>query len=276
MVGSACHDQDLPSLSPGLVDDLLALGADVLLVGLIGCVGRIRRRSGLGLGDTELIQEVVGRPLGKVLWPMQAEEGGQIAHALLLQLRHVGPQQFGIVGYHRAVVVVVPGMLVEVVGHAGIKDGGAALFQQTDDVPVHELGRIADRGGGDGGLTPAVQPPGAFLGQHHLKAQSGEKGVPEGEVFVHVQSEGQADLAPLAAAARELAQLFVFVFRQIGQGLRALPQGLLAPVAGQVPAAGIKGVDGQGAVVGAAAAGGGIGLVGEVGQLLGGEDAGLV
>ena len=196
---------------------------------------------------------------------MDAQVGVEVLD--LGQGRDVHRQQVGVVGDNGAVIMVVCQVLIEVVGHAGVEDGVHALVQQGHDVAVQKLGRVADGVRGDGLLPLDVQAPGGFGGEDHLEVQVGKEGVPKGQVLVHVQPEGDADLAAgtvAAALALEGAEILVLELHQVRDVDLLLAQGTGTAVAGDEAAAAVEAVDGQGAVVRAELTGGGPGLVGEL------------
>ena len=75
----------------------------------------------------------------------------------------VGKQQFRIVGNDRTVEVIVRVALIQVVAHTGIEDEIHLLIQQTLNVSVHQLCRVANRIRWNGALSLLVGFPGAFL-----------------------------------------------------------------------------------------------------------------
>ena len=256
VVGAAADHDDGHTVGPGVGDVFLAGLADVGQVGLIGGVSGLHGRLHFLPGDAELFLHHLYGPLLEVLAPPQAHVGVQ--EAGLLQHGHIGGQQLGIVGHHGAVVVVVPDALVVVIGHTGIPDGVHTLLHQGLHMAVEELGGVADRVRGDGVLALDVQLAGGLGREDHLEVQLGEEGKPEGEVFVHIQAEGDAHAAP-GAVAGTLAvhgpQLIVLVEHQVGVGHLLLAQGAGAAVARDEAAAAVELVDGEGAVVGAQVAG---------------------
>ena len=89
----------------------------------------------------------------------------------------------------------------------------------------------------------------------HGKAQPGPEGVPEGQQLVHIQAERNANGAALAGHGLVTGQQLLLVGVQIQAVVLALTShGLIAAVAGDELAAIGKGVDGQLAMVAAAAA----------------------
>ena len=142
--------------------------------------------------------------LARRLWHLADKVLGAVdAHIVVdelraLQLGAVACQHLGVIGHHRAVIVVVAQSFVQVVGHAGVEDGIHAHLAQGLDVAVAQLGREAGGVAGDGGLTAQVQLAAGHGAGVHVKAQSGEKRVPEGQQLVHIQAERDADGAALA------------------------------------------------------------------------------
>ena len=72
-------------------------------------------------------------------------------------------------------------------------------------MPVHKLGGVADGVRGDGALTVTVELAGGLLAEDDAEAQSGKESVPEGQIFVVVKAEGQADVPSRAGAGRDLS-----------------------------------------------------------------------
>ena len=247
---------------PGVADVLHAGLPHVVDIGVVGRVGRLGRRRGLPPGNAEMLLHELGDALFKVLVPPQAHVG--VEEFGLLEQGNVGGQQLRVVGHHRAVVVVVADALVVVVGHAGVPDGVHALLHQGLHMAVEQLCGVAHGVGRDGVLALEVELAGGLGGEHHLEVEAGKE--PEGQVFIHVQPEGDAHAATDAGAvprALEGAELLVLVGHQIGVLHLCLAQGAGTAVARDEAPPAVKGVDGEGAVVGAQVAGGGLGGVGE-------------
>ena len=120
---------------------------------------------------------------------------------------------------------------------------------------VQKLGRVADGVRGDGLLPLDVQAPGGFGGEDHLEVQVGKEGVPEGQVLVHVQPEGDADLAAgtvTAALALEGAEILILVTSSgPGMSIFSWPRGREQRLPEMKRRPPLKRVDGQRAVVGA-------------------------
>ncbi len=124
MIGPPRQHDDPLALAAGLGDDLAAPGADLGHVAGVFGVGRVRRLLDLPLGDAAEVpgQDLFGHLAHKVLGAVDADV---VTDKLLaLQLRAVAQQHLGVIGDHRAVVVVVPQALVDVVGQAGVKSLG--------------------------------------------------------------------------------------------------------------------------------------------------------
>ena len=92
-----------------------------------------------------------------------------------VQIGHIGPDDLGIISHDGAVVMVVPQPLVKVVGHAGIKDGLHPFVEQGLHVSMQQLGRVADRVGGNGALALDVELTAGLRGEHHVEVQLGEE-----------------------------------------------------------------------------------------------------
>ena len=226
----------------------------------------------------EFPAEILRRLFGKISGPVEPEIGIQVPGRP--QPFHVGREQLGIIGDHRAVVVVVTFFLVEVIRKAGVEDRVHPFIQQAFHVPVGQLGRIADGIGWDGMLPGLVQSPAGFRRQHHLEPQAGEEGVPEGQVLIHIEHHRDPDASGVCRRApagqgktvvhaRQSAQPFVFHRTRLGMSFwRPLPRGRLAAVAGNKAPPATETVDSQQAVVAAQAALGSLGSMFEALQLL--------
>ena len=144
---------------------------------------------------------------------------------------------------------------------------------------VEQLGGITHRVRGDGALSLQIELPAGLRGEDYLEIEAGEQLEPEGQVLVHIQTEGDADPAPgavPAALAMEGAKLCIFIPHQVGMPGGLLAQGAGAAVARDEPPPAVKGIDCEGAVVGAQAAGGRLGGVGELLQGLRREQSALL
>ena len=104
----------------------------------------------------------------------------EIGHdeVFLVQPLVVGLQKFGIVRHHGAVVVVGRVVLVQIIAFAGEEDEVHSPIQQTFDVAVGELGRVADGIAGDGVLALKVQLPRRLFAEHHREPAGLEKSRP--------------------------------------------------------------------------------------------------
>ena len=185
---------------------------------------------------------------------------------------HVGGDDLGVIGHHRAVVMVIAQVLVEVIAHAGVKNRVHAFIQQRLHMAVHQLCRVAGGIGRNGGLPQVVQRLGGLGRNRHAEAQRGQKRVPEGQQLVEVQPHRQPDVLARALHAAVLGEQLALVVVKIVSLLRALgAQGLGALVAADELFAAGKGIDGQAAVVGTAVAGDGLHLMGKGFKLFGRE-----
>ena len=261
VIGAAAHHDDVQAVLPGVIDILLARGPHIPDVGLILLVSIADSGGGFLLGNVELVLQNLFNALSKVLPPPQTHVGVEEAGGL--EAGHIGGQQLGVVGHHRAVIVVVTDALVVVVGHTGIPNGVYSSLHQCLNMAVEQLGGVAHRVRRNSTLALDVQFPGGLGGEHHLEVQRGEQPEPEGEVFVHIQPEGNAD-PPAGAVALTLPgigmpQGVIFIAHQIGQLCFFLAQRPGAAVAGDESPPAVKGVDGQRAVIGAKVAGDGFG-----------------
>ena len=143
---------------------------------------------------------------------------------------------------------------------------------------VEQLGGVAHRVRGDGALALHIQLPAGLRREDHLEIQAGEQLKQKGRFSYMFRPKGmpmRPGSRPLSLAL-EGAELCVFIAHQVGQVGGLLPQRAGAPVARDKAPAAVKGVDSQGAVVGAQSAGGGLGGVGELLQGLGGEHRALL
>ena len=144
---------------------------------------------------------------------------------------------------------------------------------------VEQLGGVTHGVRGDCALALEIELAAGLGGEDHPEIESCEQLEPEGEVLIHIQSEGNTDSTSGAISlprSMEGAEVVVFVAHQVGQMAGLLPQRTGAPVAGDEAPPPVKGVDGEGAVIGAQAAGSGSGGVGETVQSLSPQQLALV
>ena len=127
VIGTADQNHDAAPLAAGLRDHLLAFSAHVRHVGIICGIGRVARMANL-----------FGRNVGEMFLQNGCELFGERpavvnAHIIVDKIDfahrgHIRGDDLGIIGNHRAVVVVVAQLLVQVIAHAGVEDGVHALF----------------------------------------------------------------------------------------------------------------------------------------------------
>ena len=171
---------------------------------------------------------------------------------------HIRGDDLGIVGNHRAVVVVVAQLLVQVIAHAGVEDGFDALADEPIDMAVHQFGRETDGVRRNGRLPGDIQLAAGKWGNGHIKPEIGKQRVPEGQKLIQIQAEGQADCSAgsvFSPVVHQGGELFLLVGIQI-QAAAALFSGdrTVTPVAADETPAGAEIVNRQPAVVFAQAA----------------------
>ena len=261
-----------------------ALGAHVGLEG--GVLGEARGHGPARLGQGHVpVGQDLDEPFGQLGGVGEVEEGGQQAHAAALlpvpavpavaDGLDIGADDLGVGGHNGAVEVVVrPGHEVALVEDAGEPDRLDSLVDEELDVPVGELGGVADVLAGDGVHARLEQLVVGAPRDDDPEAQLGEDREPQRVVLVHAQHPGDADLAarvlPLAQApVGEGAPVLVVV--EVGHvrllGAPLLGGAALAPVARDVALAVVEGRDGELAVVLAQLAHGGLGGQAEAGEL---------
>ncbi len=210
---------------------------------------------GLALDGDHLVEAPLELPPVVV-----GQEGCQVLHGGRGELVDVELQGLRVAHDDGAVVVVAGGLvLLALPAHAGHPDEVDVLAQQVHHVAVGELCRVADglRGHGlDAGLVGGL---GGVVRRHHGETQLGEERVPEGVVLVHVEGARYAHGAAgrlLAGPARTVEQQAVLDLEEVGGGALGLGAAgaLLAAVAGDEAPTAAEVVDGEQAVVGAAAA----------------------
>ena len=255
MVGAASQHDDALALTARLVDDLAALYPDlshvrlVLRVSGIGCGLHLPLRDAAKVLGQHLLCHFVHKVLGAVDAHIIIDE------LFALQFRAVSCQNLRVVGHHRAVIVVIAQALVHIVGQAGVEDGVQLHLAQRLDVAVAQLCREAGGIAGDGSLSGQIQPAGGHRAGVHRKAKARPEGVPEGQQLVEAQTQRDADGAALAGHRLVACQQLLLVGVQVQAVILALASNrLVAAVAGDELAAIGKGVDGQLAMVAAAAA----------------------
>ena len=255
MVGTPGQHDDAPALTAGFVDDLAALDPDLCHMGLVLGVGGVGSLLHLLLGDAAEIlgQDLLRHLMDEVLRTVDADV--VVDELLALQLGAVPGQHLGVVGHDGAVIVVVAQPLVDVVGQAGVEDGIQMHLGQGLDVAVAELGRETGGVAGDGGLTGQIEAAAGHRAGVDGKAQLCPESMPEGQQLVHIQAERDADGAALTGHRLIACQKLLLVGVEVEAVVLALASdGLIAAVAGDELAAVGEGVDGELAVVAAAAA----------------------
>ena len=152
VVGTPCQDDDSPPLGPGLFHDPDPLPADPGHVMGVLVVGRAAGLPDLGFGDVGKMppEDVVNLP-GKILGPVEAHV--VVEKQGLLDLRAVSGDDLRVIGHHRAVIMIVPQALVQIIGHAGVEYGVHAQLGEELDVSVGQLRREAGGVTGDGRLS---------------------------------------------------------------------------------------------------------------------------
>ena len=273
MVGAAGQHNNVAVLRAGAGNDLGSLGAHlghvvlVLIIrGINGGMYFLNRDAG------EILVQNGREALGKVLAAGQVDV---IINELgIFQFRAVADQNFGIISNHGAVIMVIAQVFVHIVAHAGVEHSVHAHLAQFGNMAVAELCREAGGIAGDGGLAFLVQLAAGNRADLDGKAQLGKEGMPERQQLIHVQAERNADdPAGIALVFRLIIQQqleLVGVQVQIIAGCLAGHR-LIAAVAGNIALAIGKHIDGQLAVVAAAAALDGADLLFKVFQLVLGQ-----
>ena len=116
--------------------------------------------------------------------------------------------------------MIVTDTFIVVIGHTGIPDCIYALFHQCFHMTVEQLCRIAYCVGRNGVLTLEIKFTGGFRGKNNFKVQFCKESKPEGEIFIHIQPEGDAYGASGTVSisfSLHGAQLFVFIAGEIGE-----------------------------------------------------------
>ena len=215
MVRAACQHDDALALTAGFIDDLAALHADLCHVGLVFRIGGIRCGLHLFFRDAAKVlgQDVLCHLVHKVLRAVDAHI--VIDELGALQLRAVACQNLGVVGHHRAVIVVVAQSLVHIVGQAGVENSVQLHLAQGLDVAVAQLCREAGGVAGDGSLTGQIQPAAGHRAGVHRKAQLRPECPPEGQQFVEAQAQRDADGAALPGHRLVVGQQLLLVGVQV-------------------------------------------------------------
>ena len=255
MVGAACQHNNALTLTARLVNDLTALYPDLCHVRFVLRVGSIGCGLHLPLGDAAKVlgQHLLCHLVHKILGTVDAHI--IIDELFAFQLRAVACQNLRVVGHHRAVIMVVAQALVHIVGQAGVEDGVQLHLAQRLDVAVAQLCREAGGIAGDGSLSGQIQPAGGHRAGVHRKAKARPEGVPEGQQLVEAQTHRDTDRTALAGHRLVAGQQLLLVGVQVQAVVLAFAgNGLIAAVARDELAAIGKGVDGQLAMVAAAAA----------------------
>ncbi len=172
-----------------------AFGANIGLdLRVLGVAGRDCFAS-LGDGDPELGEGLDQTP-GQMVGLVEVEERHQVADVRLPQAVHVRTEHLRIERDHRTVEVVVGlGRRILLVGHTGVEDGAHAALQQVLDMPVAQLGGVADVFRRDRLCALGQGLVVRALGQHDSEAQRRQHREPERIVLVHVQHPRDADIA---------------------------------------------------------------------------------
>ena len=169
MVRPAYQQDDGQVLFPGFLKDLRAFLAHVFPVMLQFFIARFH-----GFFQFALLNVLVFKGFGKtqqhLAGVVDGQEGLHELDVLVPQHVHVVADIFRIRSHHRAIVVVA-GMVYlvfHVIGHAGVEDFLYTLFHQVHDMPVDQLGRIAQGIGRNGGHAFVVDHGGGFARKHHF------------------------------------------------------------------------------------------------------------
>lgn len=123
---------------------------------------------------------------------------------LFQQFVRIQADDFRVPGHHRT-VVAVRGVfaLPALARQAGEKDALEALAQERGDVPVRELGGVADRLRGHGRQAEIEKLLARRRGQLHAVAQFREQREPERVMLVHIEYAGDADAPARGVVLRE-------------------------------------------------------------------------
>ena len=156
VVGTAAQNDDRQLLAPCLGDHLVALPVDAAHVRAVLVIRSFGRFLHLVEGNSLKVA-------GKDLMELHREIVPAVnAHIIVdkgqpIERRHVCGDHFRVIGHNRAVVMVVPQLFIEVVGHAGIENRLHAAVHQFEDMAVHELGREAHGVARNGALSFQIE-----------------------------------------------------------------------------------------------------------------------
>ncbi len=235
-----------------------------------------------GVPDLKLRQAVFFRkeldqPVCHNGFALEREERILIDNAVCTQLLDIIFNIFSVGGNDRAVIMIsCPCDLRALVRYARIRNIFYTLGEQPHNMPVRKLGRIAFRLARNRLDAELVDLPRGKRGEHDAIAQSGEKGIPERVIFIHVEHARDADRAPGCnlLCERLVIEIAVqLVLEQIWDIVLVflLSDAALAAVARHIlPAAG-KFVDGQKTAVCAAFAASHCGFEAQFGNLSDGQ-----
>ena len=194
MIRAPAEDNNRFLFSLCLLDHPVALRPDSGQVGLIFAISRFCRSFYLFfINILKILAENFRHLFGEVFPPVNADiimDKGQF-----LQYGRVGGNNLWVVGYHRTVVMIVAQALIKIIGHAGVKNRFNIIFYQGEYMAMHEFSRKTYSITGNRRLSFNVQVPVGESRGDNLKAQLGEKCVPEGEQLIHVQPHGNPDFS---------------------------------------------------------------------------------
>ena len=292
MVGTTGEHDAVTAMVLDPLKSLLAHGLDVLVETRIGLKSSVDGGIDLGARDFRTAHAAatslgVGHAVNSEHLVQTALELGLVVirhkriqelDVLLADLVDVERQRRGVAHDDGAVVTVAGGrILLALPAHARHPNEVDIAVDEVHHMAVAHLGRIAHALGRHGLDARLVGLLARLVGQLHAKAQARKERVPEGVVLVHVERARDADGAArglIGAQHLAVKEQLVFLFEEIGGlGLLLFVTGaLLAAVAGNEAPAAAKVVDGELAVVGAAAAADVLLRHGEVRDVLGRKD----
>ena len=222
------------------------------------------------LGDVPRFLAELHETVGCDLLIRKGKERVEIAHGAVGHALNVILDVLGIGGNDGAVVVVLrTGDLLMLIEHTGVEDGLYAPVDEPLGVAVRELGGIALRLRRDALHAQLVDRARGERGENDAEAQVAEERRPVGIVFIHVQHARNADLSARRVFLLErgigkhtLALVGKEIFTALGGAFTA--QRLFAAVAAHMTPPAGEDADREHAVVLAALAARGRGLVGEL------------